>query len=713
MNSPPGNQGRDSGEGGDRGVSEVLGAILVFGLVLAVLALVQLSAVPAANQQIEFEHSQRIEGDFQQLDEAIEGAATGGARETTPLELGTRYPPRLFLLNPPPVSGDISTRASAVRVSGFQAVDPEAREYLQGNLPVFESRALNYSADYNEYSAEPQIGYENGVLYKRFAEDDQQQVVVDRGALVSGRRITITTLTGGLATQQVDELSLDAVPVSSATRPIGVTTTGGATIRVETALSENTWKEDILGSEYDQAGNQDDRYVSDIECTSGAADSEPCNGELVITFEPGTYNLRMAKVGLGSGFDEEPPQYLTSVEGDDSSILETQTQRLTVEVRDRYNNPVSGVEVPFSTTDGEFEISGSGSATVTTDEDGQASVVFEPTGTGDAEIEAGDVDLGDANSNRDDYERVTFDVSVSSATITDDDDDGEGGRPDRLQDINSRDEDVFIESATLDGSDTIVVTFRNTNETTEKQFQTGRIPFVLASGNPDFATLSSPTGTNYGQLLIGTELKDIGPITVPADGTRTVRFDFDDTLEQSGGSGNFDAFFVFTARVVTPDPANPGQALDGITQTFFISDGLGIDPFSQTSASNVQRGQTATTQTFTFQSNYEMDPGQTVTIDLDTAQGLNGGQPNPVDYRSASVNTGGSTLRGGTASISASDDDATITYTVGSGGLSTGNNQRVTIQLQGVRTQSSAATVSGIDFEWSIGGSETVSFNVN
>lgn len=707
----------DGGTRDERGVSEVLGAMLVFGLVLALLALVQISAVPAANQQIEFEHSQRVAGDFQLLDSAIDGAAFDGSRSTTPLELGTRYPVRLFLLNPGPVSGDIRTSASEVRLSGFDAVNDETRDYLTGSLPAFETRSVAYRANYNEYANAPRIGYEGGVLYERYAEDaGGRDVLTDRGALVSGRRITITTLTGNLSTQQVDELSLDAVPVSSATRPVSVTTTGGATISVRTALSESTWKTDVLASEYDPDGNQEDRYVSDIKCTSGADEDDPCNGELVITFEAGTYNLRMAKVGLGSGFDEEPPYYLTTVEGDGSSILETQSQQLTVEVHDRYNNPVSGVAVPFETTGGEFEVSGSGSATVTTDESGRASVVFEPAGTGEKEVEAGDVDLGDDGTTRDDHERVTFDVSVTSATVGDDDED-EGGRPDRLQDINSQEEDVVIESATLDGSQTIVVTFRNTNETAEKRFETGRIPFVLASGNPDFTTLTSGSGaTNYGQLLIGAELKEIGPITIPADGTRTIRFTFDDTLEQSGGTGNFDAFFVFTTRTITPDPDTPSQALDGLTQTFFISDGLGIDPFDETSASDVDGGETSTTQTFTLESNYEMDQGETVTIDLDTAQGLNGGQPSPVDYQSASVRSSGggssTNLRGGSASVSASGDDATITYTVGPGGLSTGNNQRVTIELQGVRTQAPSTTVTGVEFEWSVGGSESVSFDV-
>ena len=51
----------------------------------------------------------------------------------------------------------------------------------------------------------------------------------------------------------------------------------------------------------------------------------------------GPFTLRTAKVGVGSGTSDPQPHYLTLVESDDDSV--------TVEARDEYNNPESGVLV--------------------------------------------------------------------------------------------------------------------------------------------------------------------------------------------------------------------------------------------------------------------------------------------------------------------------------------------------------------------------------
>lgn len=150
--------------------------------------------------------------------------------------------------------------------------------------------------------------------------------------------------------------------------------------------------------------------------------------------------------------------------------------------------------------------------------------------------------------------------------------------------------------------------------------------------------------------------------------------------------------------------------------TFFVSDGIGGVSFRSVGASDLQSSQTATSQTFRFTPATAMEAGQTVTVDLDSAQGITtgsgSGQPSPVDYRSASVNTGGSTLRGGNAAFSFGNNGQSgqLTYTVGSGGLA--SDEEVSIQVQDVRTQTQPTTVSGVTFTWSGGGSQTTGFQV-
>lgn len=579
---------RSNGESRDeRAVSEVIGAILMFGLVLAVLSLIQVSAVPAANQQIEYEHSQRIEGDFQQLDTAIDGAAFDGARSTTPLELGARYPVRLFLLNPGPVSGDIRTSASEVQLSGFNATNSETDDYLQGDLS-FDNRNVSYRANYNEYGGSPRIGFETGVLYERYAEDaGGRDVLVDRGALVSGRRITLVTLDGDLSTGQVDGLSLDAVPVSSSRAPVSVEApAGGATITVETSLSEATWKNEVLETEFDPNGDQPDRYVSAIECTVEDYDdeTEPCDGTLEITFEQGTYNLRMAKVGLGSGFAEEGARYLTTVSGDESSITDLQTQRLTVEARDRYNNPVSGVEVSFSANDGGFQVTNndgttsvvSGPITATTDEDGQASVIFVPDGTDEYDIRAA-TDLNGDGDTTDDPEEVTFDVSVTNA------DGGGGNTGEGPEVINRGDRGLVYTYAEVDpemgqntemgqkklGKKAWAVKF-NSSDGENYTLKQARISFVAAESGVSEATNvtwdGNPAGSNVsivdpdGPIPVGGKFVDIDSGVQVGPNEERFVFKFDEKF-LSGQSRQ--EFFVLSVLV---EDASEEESY----QTFFI-----------------------------------------------------------------------------------------------------------------------------------------------
>lgn len=567
----------DDGQRDERAVSEVIGAILMFGLVLAVLALIQVSAVPAANSQIEYEHSQRVEGDFQRLDNAIDGAAFDGSRSTTPLEVGTRYPVRLFLLNPGPVSGDIRTGSTRVQLSGFGATNEETRDYLQGDLS-FATRNLSYRANYNEYRSAPRVGYEGGILYERYAADaGGRDVVANRGALVSGRRITLVTLDGDLSTAQVDALSLDAVPVSTSIRPVSVDAPSGTapTVTIETSLSEETWRNEILDTEFDPNGSAPNRYVSTIACTSGAAADAPCNGELELNFEPGrTYDLRMAKVGLGSGFGEEPAHYLTTVEGDDSNILDTGTQRLTVEARDQYNNPVSGVGVPFSTDDGEFQRTGpdgtvatttNGSFTATTDADGRVTAVFVPDGPGDADIDAStNLDGANGVENR---ERVTFDVSVTDA-------DGGGGDGDGPETINRGDRGLYYTGATVSsGSDKsrFSVDFESLDGE-EYTIEQARISFVASEGDVtrvDDVYWTTSDGVvdasediiqNDGRLRIAGDFRPLSPdVVVQGSTTETLVFDFDANFQ---GGQSRQEFFVLNLVVEGPN----GEQF----QTFFI-----------------------------------------------------------------------------------------------------------------------------------------------
>lgn len=548
--------------GDERAVSEVLGAILVFGIVMALLALVQSTAIPVANQQIEFEHSKRVVGDLHQFDESVGRAALDGTPSATSVEAGVRYPPRLFLRNPSPVTGSLTTDgAGELRLEGFEAVDAESAEYLDAGVLAFETTSLTYRPGYNEYATAPELRYENGVLFSRYEHAD---VLQNEGQLVAGRRIRLVALDGAVSTASVDPVSLEADPVSGPAQRVTVRGAGGAapSIVVTTALSEDTWRDEILAAEFDAAGAAgNDRYVTEIECLEAVPSAESCDGQLRLTFEPGvTYSLSMAKVAVGAAADGEEPRYLTTV-GVAAPALDPAGTDLTVELRDRFNNPVDGRDVSFEITGGAASLSES---VVTTDEAGRATVRVTPgTGTDPVSVLA----YYDADESGDFNEGPELAVEYTGLPHASSTSESTGG----LRDINSQRTDVVLTSVSLTDSgsghkgDRMTAHFENRG-TDDWRFTEARISFVLATGDVTEAVVTQPpSATTLATLEPKGEFEPLTPdVTFTPGATRTLQFDFDASIE--GGGTPFDGLAVITFAATNDDTG------ETIYQTYFLTD---------------------------------------------------------------------------------------------------------------------------------------------
>jgi hypothetical protein len=389
-----------------RGQTEVLGAVLVFGLVVALLVTLQLYAVPSANARVEFDHSLRTQASMQELSSATLAAAVRDREEVVTVEYGTRYPSRLFLLNPPPASGSLRTVDLGPVVLRNVRADGEALDHLDGSTHVFESRAVEYRPDYAAYHEAPTTVYEYPVTYSRFATAER---VLDGGELVSGDRITLVTLEGDVAASRVGPAPVHLVPVSAATRPIAVTDDGVDPIRIElpTRLSNETWRT-VLADEYVSAGGSiaAQTYVDGV-------DGGP--GTLVLEFETGrSYRLRIARVAVGEApTGPEPSHYLAEGHGDHTALRLGEESLVSVEVRDRYNNPVTGAPVvatPGAGTLGELTPR-AGGATAFSDDEGRAWFTYRAPATGVAGVaaDAFDITLDGASG---DAARIPFTVEL-------------------------------------------------------------------------------------------------------------------------------------------------------------------------------------------------------------------------------------------------------------------------------------------------------------
>jgi uncharacterized membrane protein len=346
----------------------------VFGVLVALLAILQAQAIPAANKEVEFNHNQDVQGDIIELQESASRTGALGTTETVKLQAGTTYPSRLLFFNPTPPSGSIQTAGGPpagpnVELRNVKAQDSEIQQYLDGSvIDDLETKRFLYTPNYNEYRNSPNTTLQYGVLYNQF--DNGENVIVNEGSVVRGNQITLTFFGGDLSEGRSGAVSLETRPASAPARTVTVEPDGGNDIEIKlpTQLSAESWENDILDDELAPSGN-----VIEVRSVSGEDAII-----LVLDGSQGTYDLRMSVVGIGPDSPDPDSEYMISESGSLVRTGQSTNIPVTFEVRDKYNNPVSDETI-------DLNLNGKGSlqsTTITTDRQGRATVVYVPTGSG-------------------------------------------------------------------------------------------------------------------------------------------------------------------------------------------------------------------------------------------------------------------------------------------------------------------------------------------
>ncbi|XGI84187.1 hypothetical protein ACEU6E_02755 [Halorutilales archaeon Cl-col2-1] len=405
-------------DSGEDAVSVVIGAVLMLGIAITFLAILQTQAVPVWNEDTEFSHSQNVQEDIQSLGSAISFVSSSGTPRSVTVDMGTEYTDRVVLQNPPDASGTLRSIDGYMNISNAQVeTSRETRDYWDGSEKPFETRILTYSPDYNRYQDAPSTVYGNSMVYNYWSgiADSQYNanLTLSEQSMINGRNINLVVLNGSISTGQVESKTVSLKPNSVMETTIAPTDDGDPiTITVTSPLTAANWTS-ALQDEIDN-GNVVD--VSDTGKYNGL-------NKLEITLESDkTYNLRMAEVGIQQG-REVPEYYLTDIEGNNTDG----SQNLVAEVRDKYNNPVSGVTVNASVKQDEGNFSNGDNFTVkTSDASGQTTFDYtasDSTGTIEVNVSM-DSNASKAGSNFQprQKENVTFYLDITSGG-----DDGDGG----------------------------------------------------------------------------------------------------------------------------------------------------------------------------------------------------------------------------------------------------------------------------------------------
>ncbi|MFB6196597.1 MAG: hypothetical protein ABEI80_10530 [Haloplanus sp.] len=335
-----------------------VGAILLLGFLVIGLALYQSTVVPDQNRRVEFAHSQQVQNSLQELRNSILRTAAAERPSPASIQLGTRYPTRIVAVNPPPPSGRLTTEPGGnVTLVNASAVNDETADFWNGTTRTYSTRALSYRPDYNLYQAAPRTVYDDTVLYNQF---DGQRLSLTDQRLLDGSRIYVVTLNGSLSRVGSETTTVSPSAVSASDRTVAINGTD-LKLRVDTELGESRW-ERLLRAQYERNGGRIEGNAAGVTVTGDT---------LTVDLVAGTYRLRMAKVGIGTGVTDTTKSYLTVVDGA-NSVTTGGTRRIVLEVRDSYNNPVSGVTVNASVNRSDASIRPTSAVS-----DGQGRVIFE------------------------------------------------------------------------------------------------------------------------------------------------------------------------------------------------------------------------------------------------------------------------------------------------------------------------------------------------
>ncbi len=261
----------------DRGVSPLIGFLLVVGILVLSLGIWQVNFVPADNKQVEFQHYQDIIGDMQELRNAIVRIGETNQLQAVRFRLGANYPPRVIGVNAPPPQGALETDTAG---TGEIVVDGINTTEVCG-FEETTSRSITYEPAYNYFENADAIHYENTVVYRNTSDGT---IVLDSGqALIRDDTINLVPMVTDFSLTDQSATTIDFQGEQTGS----VKVSKALTIVIPTELSAETWETELLDDQdavTSVTANQTRSDAVDIElearsytfqCTPAGAGTSP------------------------------------------------------------------------------------------------------------------------------------------------------------------------------------------------------------------------------------------------------------------------------------------------------------------------------------------------------------------------------------------------------------------------------------------------------
>jgi hypothetical protein len=397
----------------DRGQALQVGAVLLFGILIILFTFWQAFVVPDQNRQVEFNHNQEIQQQMTQVRSTIISMPGETTPRSVTVNLGVQYPTRLLFSNPGPGAGSLETNNTAnptteVKINNA-IVDgsnsPGVASFWDGTTKAYNTGSLEYSPDYSLLQTAPRTVYSNTVLYNEFPLENGSTATVTDQALVDGDTLNLITIGGEYEETRVGRVAVDVNPVSTQSRAVTVQRDGSDPITIElpTRLGEDEWN-----------------TLLDTEPARVINDSDDSTVTIQLTREE--YTLRMTRVGVGTGASDTQPAYIAGVSGpgiDSQEPVPTDANRtVTVEVRDSYNAPVSGINLSASASNADVAVRPVGNDA--TNDEGQVTFRIDPTDVNPQTIDSEEsVDISFNADNPGQFEDASVGTTLNTAVTLD------------------------------------------------------------------------------------------------------------------------------------------------------------------------------------------------------------------------------------------------------------------------------------------------------
>ena len=223
-----------------RAVSAVIGAILMFGILILALTTYQAAIVPEQNAQTEFQHFEEVRDELIQLRNSISTAGQSDVSQFPSVKLGTNYQTRTVTINPPAPAGTLQTS------DAYNITISNGTEEYDKNITT---RFLEYQPGYNEIIVGP-TRFEHSVLYLDERERGSGISIIEDQNIVKDGTVRITALQNQIQKTSTGRVTLELYPQDELNESDFPDPNGGElTVTIPTRLNEsNYWDEALADS---------------------------------------------------------------------------------------------------------------------------------------------------------------------------------------------------------------------------------------------------------------------------------------------------------------------------------------------------------------------------------------------------------------------------------------------------------------------------------